>query len=340
MDAKTFLPQYKLAQLTDRVAMQIDYFSRIFKPENIWDFPIELCSPIELNPANVSEVILKAKKEDGIVVAGTTIRKHHTILTCIYILLYFKHCDDKVYEATVFPQLKRNMGSYAEEKILKNKIQIEIKKILEEEKLIKEALGTNDLDIKDAAIDMVKTKQINELQEKVAQLKSELADVKAERDKATDELKNTKVELEALKYETAEKEKANINVDDLDAEKELSTFERIIFFSSALRLNINDKTKNQRQLARLVYRMKSYNEEDKEKKIENIRTYVNKLASMMDNDQYSDTVLQAAQNVIVYLTNCCKKNVTDEKAELNDVIEDIISDIEKVYHVSAPVKQS
>ena len=340
MDAKTFLPQYKLAQLTDRVAMRIDYFSRLFKPENIWNDPIELCLPIELNPANVSGVILRAKMENGTAVTGTSIKTYHTILTRVYILLYFKHCDNKVYEAAVFPQLIRNMGAYGDDKLSKNKIHAEIKKILEEEKLINEALGTKELAPKDVAADMVKSKQIQQLKEQVVQLQSEIADIKTERDKTIDELKNTKIELEALRYETAEKEKAYINVDDLDAEKELSTFERIIFFSSALRLNVNDKTKNQRQLARLVYRMKSDDDEDKEKKIDNIRTYVNKLASMKNNDQYSDTVLQAAQNVIVYLTNCCKKNVTDEKAELNDVIEDIISDIETVYHVSAPVKQS
>ena len=340
MDAKTFLPQYKLAQLTDRVAMQIDYFSSLFNPETIWNDPIEKCLPIELHPANVSGVILRAKMENSTAVTGTSIRTYHTILTRIYILLYFKHHDDKAFKAAVFPQLIRHMGVYADDKIVKVKIQAEIEKILEEEKLINEALGTTDPDTKDIAVDMVKSKQIKELQEQFANLQSELADVKAERDKASDELRNTKVELEALKYETAEKEKANINVDDLDAEKELSTFERIIFFSSALRLNVNDKTKNQRQLARLVYRMKSDNDEDKEKKIDNIRTYVNKLASMKDNDKYSDAVLKAAQNVIVYLTNCCKKNVSDEKAELNDVIEDIISDIETVYNVSAPVKQS
>lgn len=338
MDAKSFLPQYKLAQLTDRVAMRINHFSTLFTTEKIWDYPIELCIPIELNPANVSEVILRAKKEMSIVVSGTAIRSYHTILTRIYILLYFKHCDDKVYEAAVFPQLLRKMGVFADVKIIKNIIQVEIKKILEEEKLINEALGKTDSDIKDAAVDMVKSKQIKELQEQVAKLQSKLDDEKAERDKVTDELKNTKIELEALRYETAEKERASINVDDLDDEKELSIYERVIFFSSALRLNVNDKTKNQRQLARLVYRMKSDNNEDKEKKIDNIRTYINKLASMKDNNQYSDTVIQAAQNVIVYLTNCCKEKVTDEKAELNDVIEDIISDIETVYHASAPVK--
>lgn len=132
-----YLPQYALNQLADRVAMKVDYISRLYKADKVWDNTIELCQRIEKEPRDVSTVIIELKKENGTAVSGTNIRWYHVRLTLIYILLYYRHNDIDAYKK-VFQQLVKNMGAYADDKILKTKIQQEIANIKEEDKLLEQ----------------------------------------------------------------------------------------------------------------------------------------------------------------------------------------------------------
>lgn len=133
-----YLPQYALNQLADRVAMKVDYISRLYNADKVWDNTIELCQRIEKEPRDVSTVIIELKKENGTAVSGTNIRWYHVRLTLIYILLYYRHNDIDAYKKKVFPQLVKNMGAYADDKILKTKIQQEIANIKEEDKLLEQ----------------------------------------------------------------------------------------------------------------------------------------------------------------------------------------------------------
>lgn len=133
-----YLPQYALNQLADRVAMKVDYISRLYKADKVWDNTIELCQRIEAEPRDVSTVIIEVKKDTGTAVSGTNIRWYHVRLTLIYILLYYRHNDIDAYKKKVFPQLVKNMGAYADDKILKTKIQQEIANIKEEDKLLEQ----------------------------------------------------------------------------------------------------------------------------------------------------------------------------------------------------------
>lgn len=138
IDSSNYLPQYALNQLADRVAMKVDYISRLYKADKVWDNTIEFCQRIEAEPRDVSTVIIEVKKDTGTAVSGTNIRWYHVRLTLIYILLYYRHNDIDAYKKKVFPQLVKNMGAYADDKILKSKIQQEIENIKEEDKFLEQ----------------------------------------------------------------------------------------------------------------------------------------------------------------------------------------------------------
>ena len=137
-DNSNYLPLYALNQLADRVAMKVDYISRLYKADKVWNSTIELCQRIEAEPRDVSTVIIEMKKDTGTAISGTNIRWYHVRLTLIYILLYYRHNDIDAYKNKVFPQLVKNMGAYADDKILKTKIQQEIANIKEEDKLLEQ----------------------------------------------------------------------------------------------------------------------------------------------------------------------------------------------------------
>ena len=139
-DSSKYLPMYTLNQLADRVAMKVDYISRLYTADKVWDNIIELCLKIEAEPRNVSTVIVEVSKDTGTAVNGTNIRWYHVRLTLVYILLYYRHIDSAAYKKAVFPQLVRNMGAYKDDKILKSKIQQEIEKIKEEDKILEQEI--------------------------------------------------------------------------------------------------------------------------------------------------------------------------------------------------------
>ena len=112
INKSNYLPQYALNQLADRVAMKVDYISRLYKADRIWDNTIELCQEIEAEPRDVSTVIIEVSKDTGTAVSGTNIRWYHVRLTLVYILLYYRHQNHTSYKKIVFPQLIKNMGAY------------------------------------------------------------------------------------------------------------------------------------------------------------------------------------------------------------------------------------
>lgn len=136
-----FLPKFTLDQLADCVAMKVDYFNRQLNPDNVWNIEtvIKPCRMIEDEPRYVNSVIVEAKKDIVCFIPGTNIKRYHTILTRIYILLYYRNRDDECFKKYVFPRLINNMGVYSEDKILKVKINQEIDKIKEQDKLFEQA---------------------------------------------------------------------------------------------------------------------------------------------------------------------------------------------------------
>ncbi len=133
-----YLPEYALNQLTDRVAMKLYHINHLYKADKVWDNVITFCQRIEAEPREVSTVIVEMTQDASTAISQLNIKWYHVKLTLIYILLYYRHNENAVFKKTVFPQLVKNMGTYADDKILKIKIQQEIENIKEEDKLLEQ----------------------------------------------------------------------------------------------------------------------------------------------------------------------------------------------------------
>ncbi len=133
-EEKNYLPQYTLDRLAEYVCLPLEHFDR-FYPETMWTNVIPECARIEKHPQNVTSVTKKAKltrkwcPRQGVM-------DYHQFLTRVFALLYYRHSGDKIYQTIVFPELVRNMGLYAEDSILKEKICKGIDKLLEEDRLV------------------------------------------------------------------------------------------------------------------------------------------------------------------------------------------------------------
>ena len=200
MDNNEFLPKYALNQLADRVALKVDYFDRFYNYDHIWTTRIiDYCKTIEKEHRDVNTVIVETKKDSPVILGGSGIRRHHTMLTLIYILLYYKHRDEDRYKTLVFPRLIENMGRFNSEQVLKHEINIVINRIIEEDKLAESALPedtsttqaareatlapTESTDVKANSAEPQEdtAKQKVEAQEEIAKLEAEIARLKQER---------------------------------------------------------------------------------------------------------------------------------------------------------------
>lgn len=131
-----YLPQHTLAQLSEQVCMKLPYFTNKFKIENIWDGIFPYCLLIEKDPRNVNIVTAEVSKHSEFYVRDAGIRESHVILVRIYILLYYKHRDNSVFQSIVFQELISRMGVYSKVENLKTIIHDRIDRILEQDKQI------------------------------------------------------------------------------------------------------------------------------------------------------------------------------------------------------------
>ena len=134
---ETYLTKDVLGNLSLRVAKSLPCLKTI-DDTSIWEKPIPLCQRIEANVREVDSVILEARKDNGYFQnRGTNPFNFQVLLARVYILLYYRHCDDELYKAVVFPELQNNMGIYGE--TLLDDIQGKVKKILEIDRLIEKS---------------------------------------------------------------------------------------------------------------------------------------------------------------------------------------------------------
>ena len=137
MDHKeVFLPQDILSNLTVIVANSLPFLDDLSELI-MWDKPIELCRQIETNIRSVFSVILKARQDGN----GRYFRNvstnpllSHVLLVRVYILLYYRHRDDELYKAVVFPELQQNIGVYGSKYL--NEIHRKVNRVLEIDQLI------------------------------------------------------------------------------------------------------------------------------------------------------------------------------------------------------------
>lgn len=207
-----FLPKFTLDQLADCVAMKVDYFNRQLNPDNVWNIEtvIKPCRMIEDEPRYVNSVIVEAKKDDVHFVSGTNIKRYHAILTRIYILLYYRNRDDECFKKYVFPRLINNMGVYSDDKILKVKINQEIDKIKEQDKLFEQARKSpkSQQEVNNQT-DIDYNKTIEELQRQIVKLTIDNNTLKEENHNLSSPTDDVEIKLQA-KIRQKEDEKTEI----------------------------------------------------------------------------------------------------------------------------------
>ena len=134
---EAFLTKDVLGSLCLRVAKKLPCIESLDVNE-IWNKPIELCQRIEDNIREVDNVILEARKDSAYFRNSVANPYNYQILlTRVYILMYYRRCDDELYKAMVFPVLQNNMGIYNNKYL--SSIQDNIKSIKELDKLIEQS---------------------------------------------------------------------------------------------------------------------------------------------------------------------------------------------------------
>lgn len=147
MDSSPFISQTKLYVIQDRVCRPINFLTtKLNSATALWDDPIKKCQQIEKDLFSVDTVIIDSRKYDGFFTGVNTPRLYHAYLTRVYILLYYRHRDDKLFQEIVFPRLKDNMGIYNNSHL--KAINEQIDQILAQEELVKKMQEEKKKDVK------------------------------------------------------------------------------------------------------------------------------------------------------------------------------------------------
>lgn len=132
-----YLTKDVLGNLNLRVVKTLSHL-KLLDNDTLWDKPVALCQRIESNVREVDDVILEANKDRSYFQNSTSNPFcSQMLLSLVYILLYYRHCDDELYKAVVFPALQNNMGIYRSQ--LLDDIQGKVKKVLEIDRLIEQS---------------------------------------------------------------------------------------------------------------------------------------------------------------------------------------------------------
>ena len=143
----TIISLTKLNVLQERVCSPINHLcTKIDSATPLWDGPIKMCEQIEKDPFAVETVVIEAKKRNNLFSGINTPRLYHAILCRVYIILYYRHHDDKSFQEIVFPSLKTNMGIYSRDYL--KTINEQIENILEQEELLRKMQEDKKKDVK------------------------------------------------------------------------------------------------------------------------------------------------------------------------------------------------
>ena len=147
MNNSPIISQTKLNVLQERVCSPINNLcTKIDSATPLWDGSIKMCQQIEDDQFAVDTVVMEAKKLNGLFNGVNTPRFYHAILCRVYIILYYLHHDDQLYQEIVFPRLKNNMGAYNDVHL--KTINEQIDKILAQEELMKKVQAEKKKDVK------------------------------------------------------------------------------------------------------------------------------------------------------------------------------------------------
>ena len=324
MDRKEeFLTKDILGNLSLRVAKELPCLSSL-NDSTIWDNPIEFCKRIEENVREIDNVILEVRKDNGYFQnnSGNPLI-FQVLLARVYILLYYRHTDEELYKAMVFPVLQENMGIYSEKLLID--IQSKVKKVQDIDRLIaqsqqekkqnskpKYALipgGANQTTETFTKADVERI--LSESNEKYEKLKSDTSANYASLKEENEQLKKDKKQLENSLVR-------NKDISNEIDQKAANAYEKIIFFATVLSVAYDDRFTNQTSLANLICMVCGGSPTTYQPRI-------SKLAKMADEGKYTDEVCNAAKNLIEKLKAIPKED-DKENPVVNKYIESISSE--------------
>lgn len=147
MNSIPIISQNKLNTLLERVCRPISYLTTpIDSASPLWDGPIKMCQQIESDLFAVDSVVLDAKRYNKNINGVNTPCLYHALLCRVYILLYYRHHDDELYQTIVFPRLQKSMGVYNEVHL--KTINEQIDQILGQEELLEKVLAERKKEMK------------------------------------------------------------------------------------------------------------------------------------------------------------------------------------------------
>ena len=239
------------------------FFERICKPINflsiklnsstpLWDEPIKMYEKIEKYQLEVDSVIVEAKKYSAYFNGERTPRLYHALLCRVYILVYYKHRDDPLYQEIVVPRLRDNMGIYSSQHL--KTINEEIDKILRQEEMIKKAnqekmaKETEQTFAKAEVEQMMHSqndhvaqleKELNEAQKRISELEVQINDSQQKDNEEVERLRTVNAQLS--EKVAIQDEWYTGEFDNLSIEKDMVLRERVIFFATVLSLDLDKK---------------------------------------------------------------------------------------------------
>ncbi len=139
MENTDFMPKSKLDKLFNRVCQKVPFLDSLPR-EKFWDKPIEICKQIEADVDALDTILLNLRESESNKMAdrNDSPTQANGILARVYILLYYRHKDEKLYTESIFPQMKKYMGLFGTLNIKDAVINFWINKVIEDDNKIKE----------------------------------------------------------------------------------------------------------------------------------------------------------------------------------------------------------
>lgn len=137
MDDNLYITSEKLDTLTNCVTMKNEFLKQMNR-NDMWNRPVEYCKKIEKSVMAVHTVVLEAQNVKGHFMSSSAYPLNSEMMIIrVYILLYYYHRDDALYNAVVFPALKEHVRAFHGKQL--DAINSQLNEIIKLEELIKKA---------------------------------------------------------------------------------------------------------------------------------------------------------------------------------------------------------
>lgn len=242
------LPQFTLDQLSEQVCRKLPVFNARIATKNMWDGILDLCAEIEKEPRVVNSLIAKVTELYSSQISDRQryVFAYTTVLTRVYIILYYLNGDDPVFNAVVYPQLVSNMGIYSGDQLTKF-IRPSVERIKNNDKLVEQARKEKQKEVEPivakadhSGANDVPKEQSNAINEEVENLRKQVEVLEKENTHLKEERAHrSKADVTKADVEKLKKEKEDMIIELLthifyeDEKNARDFYERVIHMEDA-----------------------------------------------------------------------------------------------------------